>query len=316
MNKALITPNQAQNASYAFDGRRIRSLFHNLDVRQSTRRDYQKRATRFLNFIHKNGLNFNTLLEYKRTLEKDNTLGVTSKNKYLSVARITLAQLYRMQYVSVDLSTGVKVFPQNKKHKRMGVTPDEMEQIGTLLSNYIREGHKCRTVALVALLANQGLRQEEVTRLTVKDLNLDSKVMKVIGKGRSDYELVRLHPNTLDALQYYLWQKMDYVSCDPPIDSPVFPSCNDRTKPITTRQIRNIVQNDVYKPLGIVNTTHGLRHYFTTQMIKHSDGNLLEVAKFTRHRSIEMLQTYYDETETDKFMPNFIEALPTFEVFA
>ncbi len=55
-------------------------------------------------------------------------------------------------------------------------------------------------------------------------------------------------------------------------------------------------------------TTHGFRHYFTTTLIKTYKGNLLEVAQYTRHRGLEMLQVYNDAVKKESDLPRFYNA--------
>src|SRR5690606_38208233 len=143
--------------SYGFDGRIIRSLFANIDVEPSTRENYKRRATRFLHFCKNNGLNVDTLLLYKQSLATDNSIGVQSKNQYLTTARVALRQMYRRGYIPVDLSSDVKLFQQTKKHVALGLTQDEIKQI----SKYLREdlpndSKHMRLRALVALMLYQG----------------------------------------------------------------------------------------------------------------------------------------------------------------
>ena len=60
--------------------------------------------------------------------------------------------------------------------------------------------------------------------------------------------------------------------------------------------------------LGIDKTTHGFRHYFTTKLIKVYKGDLLEVAQYTRHKSLEMLQVYNDNIKREADLPRFYRA--------
>src|SRR5690606_11387058 len=69
-------------------------------------------------------------------------------------------------------------------------------------------------------------------------------------------------------------------------------------KRLTTRGLRQIVK-DALAEAGIDKTVHGFRHYFTTTLVKAYQSDLLRVAHYTRHRSVEMLQIY-DDSLTDK----------------
>jgi integrase len=59
--------------------------------------------------------------------------------------------------------------------------------------------------------------------------------------------------------------------------------------------------------LDIEKSTHGFRHYFTTKLIKTYKGDLLEVAQYTRHRGLEMLQVYNDSVKREADLPRYYE---------
>jgi integrase len=151
------------------------------------------------------------------------------------------------------------------------------------------------------LLALQGLRQIEVIRLDVKDIDFISKTALILGKGRDDKEIINLQPETIRALQ-------DFIKANKIKDGAVFTSQsnNGRHNRLTTRALRGIVKQTLNE-LGIDKTTHAFRHYFTTKLIKTYKGDLLEVAQYTRHKSLEMLQVYNDNIKREADLPRFYE---------
>jgi len=76
---------------------------------------------------------------------------------------------------------------------------------------------------------------------------------------------------------------------------------------MTTRAIREIVKNALNQ-LGIEKTVHGFRHYFATTLIKTYKGDLLEVAQYTRHKGLEMLQVYNDSIKKQEDLPRYYNA--------
>lgn len=159
-----------------------------------------------------------------------------------------------------------------------------------------------RLKAILSLLALQGLRQVEVIRLDVKDIDLVGKTAQVLGKGRDDKEVINLHPQTVKAIKEY----MDYCKIK---DGALFVSNsgNSKNTRLTTRSIRNIVK-ELLDSLGIDKTTHGFRHYFTTTLIKTYKGDLTQVSRYTRHKSLEMLQVYNDMIITQRDLPRYYNA--------
>lgn len=277
-------------------------IFDLLDVSDSTREDYKYRINLFLDFVGETGFNFNTFLEFKRHLSQRTDLSVSTKNKYLATAKIFLRELNRQGVIPVDITQNIKTFTQDKKHKRDGVNDGEMQLLIEKLQSMETTPQNHRLKAMVSLLALQGLRQIEIIRLDVKDIDLVSKTAFVQGKGRDDKEPISLHPETVRALK-------DYLKSNKKASGALFTSNSNCSKNqrLTTRAIRKIV-TCVLRELGIDKSTHGFRHYFTTTLIKTYKGDLLEVAQYTRHRGLEMLQVYNDAIKKEADLPRYYNA--------
>jgi integrase/recombinase XerC len=281
----------------------IADIFETLDVSEASRKDYQARIWHFLNFIKKEGLNSNSFLYYKRHLESRNDFSVSTKNKYLAVSRIFLKELVRRGYVPVDITLNIKSFQQSKKHKKEGISEDEMQVIAHSLVEESSTLELIRIKAIISLLALQGLRQIEVTRLDIADLELHRGVLFVHGKGRDYKEAVYLQPQTVEALKVYT---RSHKIADGALF--VSHSNNSLNKRISTRSVRQVVQ-DYLMELGIQKNVHGFRHYFTTRLIKIYKSDLTVVARYTRHRSLETLQAYNDAVIAEEDLPRFYGAL-------
>lgn len=276
-----------------------RTLFDSLDISEDTKQDYLCRLPTFLGFAHRNGITRDLLLDYKKELRRRTDLSISTKNKQLAVARITLRELYRQGVISVDLSQGVKSFEQSNHHKVSGLTDDEVERLCDYLRNADDSFSIVRLRAIVALLLFQGLRTVELCRLDVSDIDIVNATILVLGKGRDDKELIHLHPETVKVLTAYL--KRSQVK-----HGAVFYSLLGRRRfeRLTTRGLRLIATN-LFEQLGIDKTVHGLRHYFTTRLIKEYRSDLTRVAKYTRHRSLETLNVYNDSILTKADLPKY-----------
>jgi len=279
-----------------------KQIFDYLDVSELTRKDYKFRIHLFLKFIQNKEININSFLQFKREMNKRIEYSVSTKNKYLATARIFLKELHRIGIIPVDITFNVKSFKQIKKHKLAGLNDSEVKTILKYADNLIQNPINIRLKAILHLLTYQGLRQIEISRLNINDIDFIQKTALVQGKGQDDKESIPLHPETVIVLEEYkqAWK----IS-----DGALFISTSNRSKNqrLSPRSIRMIIF-DVFKKLGIQKTVHGFRHYFTTKLIDAYNGNLLEVAKFTRHRNLEMLQVYYDKINFDKNLPTFYNA--------
>ena len=277
-------------------------VFDLLDVSEATRKDYKYRIGLFLNFTSERGFNRNSFLEFKRSLAERTDLAVSTKNKYLATAKIFLKEANRQGFLPADITQNIKTFSQNKKHKRDGLNDEEIKKLTDKIQTLPATLQNTRLKAILSLLIFQGLRQVEVIRLDVKDIDFISKIAFIQGKGQDDKEPINLHPEAVKALQGYL--ESNKIA-----DGALFTSQsnNSKNKRLTTRTIRDIIK-EVLDTLEIKKTTHGFRHYFTTTLIKTYKGDLLEVAQYTRHKSLEMLQVYNDNINRKADLPRFYKA--------
>ena len=277
-------------------------LFRTMDIADTTREDYLKRLPIFLEYIKSNGLNINTYLDFKRYLGNLPYYSISTKNKYLTTARIFLKELNRIGKLPQDITQNIKGFRQTQKHKKDGITQEEIDRIMQEVADLTRDKDSIRLKAILSLLALQGLRQVEVVRLDVKDIDLVGKTAMVLGKGRDDKELINLHPETVKAIKEYLelWRVRDGALF-------ISNSGNSKNSRLTTRSIRRVVK-DLLDSLGIDKSTHGFRHYFTTTLIKTYKGDLTQVSRYTRHKSLEMLQVYNDRIITQEDLPRYYQA--------
>ena len=298
MNKTLINqPQVIQNPQI-----NARRVFDALDVNEATRADYKYRVGMFLDFVKNGGFNRNSFLEFKRHLASKPDFSVATKNKYLATAKIFLKELNRQGILSADITQNIKTFSQSKKHKREGLNDEEIMLLAEKMKQMSPTPHNTRLRAIFSLLALQGLRQAEIVRLDIKDIDIAGRLAFIQGKGRDDKESINLHPETARALKDYL--RTAQIS-----DGALFVSRsnNSRNHRLTTKALRTMVK-DVLINLGIDKSPHGFRHYFTTTLIKTYKGDLLEVAQYTRHRSLEMLQVYNDNIKHKADLPRFYRA--------
>lgn len=287
-------------------------IFDRLDVSESTRQGHQWHIAEFVRFMDGRQLTSNSYLEYKRYLADRTDLAVTTKNRYLGSASVLLKELAREGVLPRDFTLNVHYFQQSKLHKREGITNEEMHRLVDHMRELLDADPALTTRrdwALLALLGFQGLRQIEAQRLDVSDLDLIGRTALVQGKGRDDKEAIDLIPQTVDALRQYL-AAANIAS------GPVFPNGRrgPRRKHLTTRAMYKIV-TEAFAAAGIEHKTpHGLRHWFTTRLLSNHPGDLLEIRRYTRHSSTQMLGIYDDRIRQKADLHNFVDAFAGFTV--
>lgn len=293
MNEMVTLQNRCLDREMA------KKVFEHLDIQPATIKDYQYRIGAFLDFVQSNGLNNNTFLDYKRELKERGDYAIATKNKYLISARVYLQELNRLGVIPIDITNNVKCFQQGRKHKREGLNDHEIWFIAEFLKESTNSPDILRVRSIMSLMALQGLREIELVRLDVTDLDFVSQVAYVHGKGRDDKEAVSLHPETVKNLKAYMEA---YKVASGPLLFNL--SNNMKGQRLTTRGLRRIVMN-LFGELGIDKVPHGIRHWFTTTLLKSYGGDLLQVARHTRHRSLETLQVYDDRIRQDADLPKF-----------
>lgn len=273
-----------------------------LDVSENTLKEYRYRIKIFLDFINSNGFHLNSFLLFKQYLKVRIDLSISSKNKYLTVARIFLKECNRNGLIANDITMNVKSFVSNRKHKKSGLNNNEIELISNYLQQLPANLKNLRLRAILSLLIYQGLRQIEVVRLNVDDIDLNNLTASILGKGRDDKELIDLHPYCKQAIKEYLTKSKI-------ADGAIFVSHSNykRNCRLTTRSIRNIVKT-IFRKLNIQRVVHGTRHYFVTKVLNTYKDDLTEVMKFTRHKSYETLLIYNDNLKHKTNLPRFYKA--------
>ena len=300
-NQLTITNNE-QALTISDPQAKAESVFDLLDVSEATRKDYKYRIGAFLDFTQDRGFNRNSFLEFKRSLAERTDLSIATKNKYLATAKIFLKEANRQGTLPADITQNIKAFSQSKKHKRDGLNNEEITKLSDAIKELPETPQNTRLKTILSLLVFQGLRQVEITRLDFKDIDFISKTAFIQSKGQDDKEPINLHPEAVRALKAYV--KSNKIA-----DGALFTSQsnNNKNQRLTTRAIRDIVKK-ILNDLGIEKTTHGFRHYFTSTLIKTYKGDLLEVAQYTRHKSLEMLQVYNDNINRKADLPRFYRA--------
>lgn len=272
------------------DLRKHQEIFDSLDASEATIEDYKARIKHLLMYLQNETLDIDLLRRYKKFLVADVSLGLSSKMKYLAVAKIYFKELYRKSLIPFSLHDSVKQFKQLKKHKKFGLTKEEALRFFNAVDkrSYIDQ-------IIFYLAGIQGLRQVEIIRIKIENIDLVKKTMYIQGKGELDLELIDLHPKTVRVIKQYL-------------ESYELKSGN--LVNMSSRRLRSKFR-EIADALEIKASMHGLRHFFVTELIKAFDGDLLEVCKYSRHNSLDSLIIYNDNVVKEKTLPKYYK---TFEL--
>jgi integrase/recombinase XerC len=163
-----------------------------------------------------------------------------------------------------------------------------------------------RDLAILELLYSTGLRVSELAGLNVDRVDLDQRLIRVLGK-RNKERVVPVGRKAVSVLRDYLDATRSLRRAQRPGKLPVF--MNGRGGRLTTRSIGNIVKKYGLKVglmMGI--SPHSLRHTFATHMMD-GGADLRAVQELLGHASLSTTQRY-THVSLDRLMEVYDKAHP------
>ena len=158
-----------------------------------------------------------------------------------------------------------------------------------------------RDSALIITLADTGLRVHEACNLRRGDIDWNEYKAIIIGKGNQQ-AIVRFSSRSIHAIRSYvnLRSELDGASGRPLHSLPIFArhdkGAGKRIIAISTTTARKIINRRVSEAIGEEAarsiTPHTFRHYFVTNVLQGSGGNLKLAQELARHKNIQVTQRY------------------------
>ncbi len=146
-----------------------------------------------------------------------------------------------------------------------------------------------RDRALLELFYSCGLRISELVALTTANINLESRMVKVSGKGGKQRLLPMGRP-CVDALKIYLDARTDKIRGRCGDGEKLF--LNHRGTGISVRGVRKVVEKYVRRgnfPGGV--SPHSIRHSFATHLLE-GGADLRSIQELLGHSSLSTTQKY------------------------
>ncbi len=158
--------------------------------------------------------------------------------------------------------------------------------LDTLTEEELPTKRPIRDKAIFELLYATGIRCSELCSITFKDLDLENKIIRIMGKGRKE-RLVLFGQKAQERLKLYLEKERSR-----PIDTKEALFVNYCNKPLTTRSIQRIIQMFRLFLKGKKNITpHKLRHSFATHLLNQGV-NLRIVQELLGHQTLASTEKY------------------------
>ena len=272
----------------------IKKVLSLLDVKEATSKVYKSGLRDFLEWNNGRSLNASTTTRYKQHLVDRVDMKVGTKNLYLTASRILVTQMHRVGILDRDYGRGVRGFVIAREHQKGTITDKQVAKV----FSYIDKKKDKRLTLIFTLLYFQGLRQREMVTARIENFDNAKRTLMIEGKTRDDKERIDLHPRTVEVIQrflelsrltsgYFLYSKRTVSGY------------------MSLIQLGRIIRA-VHDECGIANSGHAWRKVFTSKLIA-SGLDLVTVSSLTRHKSIAMLQVYYDSMERKKKLPLYYD---------
>lgn len=245
-------------------------------------------------FLLKGAANANSLaFDYRNFLLDDKSLQPSTINRRLSTLR-SLTKLARMRgLINWNLEVAnlkVQPYRDTRGPGRSGFVMmlDEVEK---------RTDPKgIRDKSILHLLHDLALRRSEVVSLDIEDVDLESRIVHVMGKGNSQKEILTMPRPTNDAVAE--WVKVRG-------DSPGALFVNfHRSEKISGTRLSSTSLYRMVRDLGKkTNQTvrpHGLRHTSISEAVVRAQAVGMDVTRvlhFSRHKDLKTLQVYIDSVD-------------------
>lgn len=209
----------------------------------------------------------------------------------LSALRTFFRFLLREKIVSNDPLEGVSG-PKVGKYIPTFLTVDEV--FALLEEPEEKDTFMLRDKAIMELLYSTGIRVSELASTDIKDLDFDSEMLTVRGKGNKE-RLVPLGRPAKEAVSAWLPQRQQIIlAClgrgKTPVQESLF--LNNRGGRLTTRSVERFVKAYGERAgISQVVTPHALRHSFATHLLEMG-ADLRSVQELLGHASLSTTQRY------------------------
>ncbi len=223
--------------------------------------------------------------EYRGYLES-RKLSPATINRRLSALRSMVEQAGTLGVVSWELR--IKG-PKSRSYRDTSGpgTRNVRRMLGLVRDRDDRKG--VRDFAILRLLYDLALRRGEIVALDLEDLDLEGTTIKILGKGRTEKEILTLPQPTIEALRTWVEVRGSGAGH-------LFINFDRAGKGgrLTGTGIYQIVRR-LGNELGIKTRPHGIRHSSISACVAQFP--LTDVQRFSRHKKLETVAIYVDQLD-------------------
>jgi site-specific recombinase XerD len=267
-----------------------------------TRETYGRELGFFISWYGRDGstasITFEDLLRYKSMLDRQYSPATVMKK--IAALRSFFKFAKRIEAISDNPAEELRVAGPTKNRVPTHLSVEEVQRLIKMPDRRTTLGN--RDAAILALLANTGMRRAELINLkmdsfiyhTEKHKQKAKVYVKILGKGNKE-RMVMVHENVLPYLEDWLKVRLE-------TDHDFFFTTRDR-KPLSVKAVRYLIQKHG-KAAGISEEKlhpHSFRHTFCINLARAAVP-LHVIQELTGHKMLNTLRIYLKVTqeETDK----------------
>jgi len=237
--------------------------------------------------------NFSISLENRK-------LSSASLSRMFSSLRSFYKYLLKLEYVEINPFMLVKS-PKREKKLPKFFYYNELEELFKIPDLDTAIGVRNRLI--LELLYATGVRVSELISIRVKDIDMKSKTIRVIGKGNKE-RLVFFGEYAADILKLYLEKRNEFLR-----GNNDYLLLNNHGNKFTTNGIRYVLNQLIRESsLHTSISPHMLRHSFATHLLNEGC-DILSVQELLGHESIKATQIYTHVTN-DHLKEVYLKAHP------
>jgi integrase/recombinase XerC len=171
-----------------------------------------------------------------------------------------------------------------RKDGRIPTYLQESETVDLLSASDKKKKTNERDIAILELLYSTGMRCSEIVGLSIEDVDLGARSIRILGKGRKE-RWVPFGVPANQALTAYLGTQGQRSSGDPLFSGQAGKHLSDRT-------VRRIVSRALSRAaIRTKASTHTLRHSFATHLLQRGS-DLRSIQELLGHSSLSTTQRY------------------------
>ena len=208
-------------------------------------------------------------------------LSATSLARKASTLRSFYSYLLKTSQVSTTPMSGIKTPKLSKKLPNI-LSINDIDMLCSISETTMVA---LRDKAIIEVMYSSALRLSELSQLNIDSIDVNSKYVKVIGKGKKE-RILPLGKQALLAVQVWIIKRAE---CSSNSDALFINKYGDR---LSNRSIQNRINFWVKKQgLNCKISPHTLRHSCATHLLEAS-GDLRAVQEFLGHEDISTTQIY------------------------